>query len=73
MAGHGEVARATDAILAEAETAGREVRAATGGGPGPGVFLSVRLAASRPRLATPSPRSRWGLRQLAVICADSRR
>ena len=39
-----EVARATDAILAEAETAGREVRAATGGGPGPGVFLSVRLS-----------------------------
>jgi len=38
-----EVAQATDAILAEAETAGREVRAATGG-PGPGVFLSVRLS-----------------------------
>jgi hypothetical protein len=39
-----EVAQATDAILAEAETAGREVRAATGGGPGPGIFLSVRLS-----------------------------
>jgi hypothetical protein len=39
-----EVAQATDAILAEAEAAGREVRAATGGGPGPGIFLSVRLS-----------------------------
>jgi hypothetical protein len=39
-----EVAQATDAILAEAETAGREVRAATGAGPGPGIFLSVRLS-----------------------------
>jgi hypothetical protein len=39
-----EVAQATDAILAEAETAGREVRAATGGGPGLGIFLSVRLS-----------------------------
>jgi hypothetical protein len=39
-----EVAQATDAILAEAETASREVRAATGGGPGPGIFLSVRLS-----------------------------
>jgi hypothetical protein len=40
-----EVAQATDAILAEVEAAGREVRAATGGGgPGPGIFLSVRLS-----------------------------
>ena len=39
-----EVAHATDAILAEAEAAGREVRAATGSGPGPGIFLSVRLS-----------------------------
>jgi hypothetical protein len=39
-----EVAQATDAILAEAETAGREVSAATGGGLGPGIFLSVRLS-----------------------------
>ena len=39
-----DVAHATDAILAEAETAGREVRAATGGGPAPGIFLSVRLS-----------------------------
>jgi hypothetical protein len=39
-----EVAQATDAILAEAEAAGREVRAVTGGGPGPGIILSVRLA-----------------------------
>jgi hypothetical protein len=38
-----EVAHATDAILAEAEVAGHEVRAATGGGPGPGILLSVRL------------------------------
>jgi hypothetical protein len=38
-----EVAQATDAILAEAEAAGREVRAVTGGGPGPGILLSVRL------------------------------
>jgi hypothetical protein len=43
-----EVAHATDAILAEAEAAGRAVRAATGGGPDPGIFLSVRLS----RLAT---------------------
>ena len=39
-----KVAQATDAILAEVEAAGREVRAATGGGPGPGIFLSVRLS-----------------------------
>ena len=39
-----EVARATAAILAEVEAAGREVRAAAGGGPDPGVFLSVRLS-----------------------------
>jgi hypothetical protein len=39
-----EVAQATDAILAEVEAAGREVRAATGGGSGPGIFLSVRLS-----------------------------
>ena len=38
-----EVAQATDAILAEAEVAGHEVRAVTGGGPGPGILLSVRL------------------------------
>jgi hypothetical protein len=39
-----EVAQATDAILAEVEVAGREARAATGGGPDPGIFLSVRLS-----------------------------
>ena len=39
-----EVAQATGAILAEVEAAGREVRAMTGGGPGPGIFLSVRLS-----------------------------
>lgn len=39
-----KVAQATDAILAEVEAAGREVRAATGGGPDPGIFLSVRLS-----------------------------
>jgi hypothetical protein len=39
-----EVAQATDAILGEVEVAGREVRAAAGGGPGSGVFLSVRLS-----------------------------
>jgi len=39
-----KVAQATDAILAEAEAAGREVRAATGSGPDPGIFLSVRLS-----------------------------
>ena len=38
-----EVAAATVAILAEAEAAGREVRAAAGGGPGAGTFLGVRL------------------------------
>jgi hypothetical protein len=38
------VAQATDAILAEVDAAGREVRAATGGGPAPGIFLSVRLS-----------------------------
>jgi hypothetical protein len=38
-----EVAQATDAILAEAEAAGREVRTAAGGAPGPGILLSVRL------------------------------
>jgi hypothetical protein len=38
------VAQATDAILAEAETAGSGVRAARGDGPGPGIFLSVRLS-----------------------------
>lgn len=38
-----EVARATQAILAEAEAAGREVRAAAEGGPGTGIFLGVRL------------------------------
>jgi len=39
-----KVAQATDAILAEAETAGREARTAKGNGPGPGIFLSVRLS-----------------------------
>src|SRR2546423_6801767 len=39
-----EVAQATDAILAEVEVAGRGARAATGGGPDPGIFLSVRLS-----------------------------
>ena len=39
-----EVAQATGAILAEVEAAGREVGAVTGGGPGPGIFLSVRLS-----------------------------
>ena len=39
-----EVAQATDAILAEVEVAGREARAVTGGGPDPGIFLSVRLS-----------------------------
>ena len=39
-----KVAQATDAILAEAEVAGHEVRVATGGGPGPGILLSVRLS-----------------------------
>jgi hypothetical protein len=39
-----EVAHATDVILAEVEAAGREVRAAMGGGPGSAIFLSVRLS-----------------------------
>ena len=39
-----KVAQATDAILAEAETAGREARAVGGDGPGPGIFLGVRLS-----------------------------
>jgi hypothetical protein len=39
-----EVAAATGAILAEAEAAGREVGAVTGGGPGTGIFLGVRLS-----------------------------
>ena len=39
-----KVAQAANAILAEVEAAGREVRAATGGGPDPGIFLSVRLS-----------------------------
>ena len=39
-----KVAQATDAILAEAEAAGREARAASGDGPGPGIFLGVRLS-----------------------------
>jgi hypothetical protein len=39
-----EVIRATEAILAEAQAASREVRAAAGGGPGPGTFLGVRLS-----------------------------
>jgi hypothetical protein len=39
-----EVAQATDAILAEAETAGREARAVGGDGPGPCIFLGVRLS-----------------------------
>jgi len=39
-----EVAQATDAILAEVEAAGHEAWAATGGGPGTGIFLSVRLS-----------------------------
>jgi hypothetical protein len=39
-----EMAAATGAILAEAEAAGREVRAATRGGPGTGIFLGVRLS-----------------------------
>jgi len=39
-----KVAEATDAILAEAEAAGREARAVGGDGPGLGIFLSVRLS-----------------------------
>jgi hypothetical protein len=38
-----KVAQATDAILAEAETAGREARVVGEDGPGPGIFLGVRL------------------------------
>ncbi len=37
-------AAATAAILAEAEAASREVRAAAGGSPGTGIFLDVRLS-----------------------------
>jgi hypothetical protein len=39
-----EVAAATEAILAEAEAASREARAATGGGPVTAIFLDVRLS-----------------------------
>ena len=39
-----EVAGATEAILAEAEAAGREVRAVTGGGPDTGIFFGTRLS-----------------------------
>jgi hypothetical protein len=39
-----EVIRATKAILAEAQAASREVRAAAEGGPGTGTFLDVRLS-----------------------------
>jgi hypothetical protein len=39
-----EVIRATEVILAEAQAASREVRAATGGGPGTVTFLGVRLS-----------------------------
>ena len=39
-----EVIRATEAILAEAETAAREARAAAGSGPGLAVFLGARLS-----------------------------
>ncbi len=39
-----EVVKATGAILAEAEAAGREARTAAGGGPGTGIFLGVRLS-----------------------------
>jgi hypothetical protein len=39
-----EVIRATQAILAEAEAAAREARAAAGSGPGLGVFLGARLS-----------------------------
>jgi hypothetical protein len=38
-----EVAHATSAILCEAEAAACEAQVAAGGGPDPGVFLSVRL------------------------------
>ena len=43
-----EVIQATEAILAEAEVAGRDARAAAGDDRGAGTFLSVRLN----RLAT---------------------
>jgi hypothetical protein len=39
-----KVAQATDAILAEAEAAGREARVVGGDGPSSGIFLSVRLS-----------------------------
>ena len=39
-----EVIQATEAILAEAEAAGSDARAAAGGGPGAGTFLGVRLS-----------------------------
>jgi hypothetical protein len=39
-----EVAEATEAILAEAEAASREVRAVTGGGPDTGIFFGTRLS-----------------------------
>jgi len=39
-----EVTGATEAILAEAEAAAREARAAAGSGPGLGVFLGARLS-----------------------------
>lgn len=39
-----EIASATEAILAEAEAAGRRTLAATGAGPGTGIFLGVRLS-----------------------------
>ena len=39
-----EVIQSTEAILAEAEAAGSDARAAAGGGPGAGTFLAVRLS-----------------------------
>lgn len=39
-----EVVKATGAILAEAEAAGREARTATAGGPDTGIFLGTRLS-----------------------------
>ena len=39
-----EVIQATGAILAEAEAAGSDARAAAGGGPGAATFLGVRLS-----------------------------
>ncbi len=39
-----EVVKATGAILAEAEAAGREARTGAAGGPGTGIFLGVRLS-----------------------------